>query len=182
MIKDGEEPLVIVIGPSKCGKTTLAFWLALQMWKNHRLACVVFDPFKFKHRWPKNCRVFDNLATFKHVVKKTRGHCIVWDESTTTVKKTDSEDVAFFTQIRHNHKAFILIGHDFTVVSPMMRANLSEAYVFRQAENRPQQWSGLFADDAMMQTAELAHREFIHKEAFKPITRRKLTPAEVGSL
>lgn len=182
MIRDGEEPLIVVVGPSKCGKTTLGFWLVWDFWRKHRLTFIVFDPFKRKHRWPRNCRVFDNLATFKHVVKSTRGHGVAWDESTTTLNKNDPEDIGFFTNIRHDHRALIVFGHDYTIITPTMRANLSEAYVFRQSQDRPSKWAGLFADDALMQTATLEHREFIHKEAFKPIVRRKLTASEVEEL
>jgi hypothetical protein len=182
MIKDGEEPLGVIIGPTKCGKTTLTAWLVSQMWILHGLVSIVFDPFFFKNTWPKSARVIGDLQLFKKVVENTRHKAIFWDESSTTVKKFDPEDIAFFTQIRHKHKAFFVIGHDFTVISPMMRANLSEAYVFKQVQNRPTQWAGLFADMEMLKTADLAHREFIHKEAFKPLKIRRLSLDEIKSI
>lgn len=172
MIRDGEEIIGVVVGPSKCGKTTLCAALAGSMWRRHGLPSIVFDPFKFKHDWGKTAWVTDDLPTFKRAVLGTRGKAIFWDESSTTLKKTASDDLAFFTQIRHRHKAFFLIGHDFTIISPMMRANLSDAYVFRQGEDRPKLWSGLFADADMMQTGDLKKREFIHKRPFEKIVRR----------
>ena len=182
MIKKGDEILAVIIGGSRCGKTTLAIALVAMLWRRHRLRSIVFDPFKREHNWGKTAFVTDDLETFKRAVRGTKGCAVFWDESTTTLRKTNPEDIAFFTAIRHNHRAFFSIGHDFTVLSPMMRANLSDAYVFRQGENRPAQWSGLFADLDMMQTADLIQREFIHKQPFKKIVRQLPTLAELAAL
>lgn len=181
-IKEGEEPLVVVVGGSKCGKTTLGRYLVAQMWRQHRLRSIVFDPYWFKHNWGPTAWVTGDLPRFKKAVLGVKGCAVFWDESTTTLKKSAMEDIAFFTQIRHNHKAFFCFGHDFTCISPTMRGNLSDAYVFRQTGKRSLDWIDLFADEEMAAVSTLEHREFIHKEAFKPIVRRKLTLAEIAAL
>lgn len=181
-IEEGEEPLGVIVGGSKCGKTTLARVLVVMMWLRYGLRSIVFDPFYFKHNWGRTAWVTGDLARFKAAVTGTRNCAVFWDESTTTLRKTAMDDVAFFTQIRHLHKACFTIGHDFTCISPTMRGNLSEAYVFRQSGKRALDWVDLFADEEMAKTATLQKREFIHKVAFEPIVRRSLTRAELASL
>lgn len=182
MIKKGEEPLGVIIGGSKCGKTTLAIALVAMFWRRHGLRAIVFDPFPWEHNWGPSAWVTNDLAKFKAAVTGTSGCVVIWDESTTTLRKTAADDLAFFTNIRHRHKAFFTLGHDFTAVSPTMRGNLSDAYVFRQSANKARDWAELFADEDMLQAATLEKREFIHKVAFERIVRRKPSLEELAKL
>jgi hypothetical protein len=167
MIKEGDEILAVICGGSKCGKTTLAIALIALLWRRHRLRSIVFDPFMRKTKWGPSAWVTDNLTLFKHIVNRTHGCAVVWDESSTSISKASMEDRAFFTNIRHNHKAFFVIVHDFTVISPLMRTNLSEAFIFRQSEERAHDWRRLFTDSELVKAAALDRRQFIHKRAFE---------------
>lgn len=174
MIRSGEEPLVAICGPSKCGKTTLAqVGLVPWCWRRHRLRSIVFDPFLAKHprAWGPTAWATADLDAFRRAVWGTSGCAVFWDESSDSLDRNAADDKRFFTRIRHEHRAFFVLMHDFVVLTPMMRANLSDAFVFRQTAERAKDWVNLFADDDMRQTATLEKREFVHKTAFEPATR-----------
>lgn len=179
-IKSGEEIIGAIVGGSKCGKTTLARGLVAGAWVFHGLRSIVFDPFKARNRWPASAWVTADLDAFKRAVWNTSGCCVLWDESSDSIEKNAKEDRRFFTRVRHEHRAFFLLCHDLFVMAPIMRANLTDAYVFRQPEERADDWRRLFADAAMKQTAELARREFVHKVAFEPVRRRLPSLAEIA--
>jgi hypothetical protein len=98
------------------------------------------------------------------------------DESAFTIR------VKFKPGIRHNHSAFFVLMHDFCVITPMMRANLTDAFVYRQTAKRCGDWVDLFADDDMQQAAALGQYEFVHKTAFRPIKRLLPTEDELGRM
>lgn len=184
MIREGDEPLIAICGPSKCGKTTLAWHLVPWFWRKHRLRSIVFDPFLRKHprAWGPTAWATPDLEAFRRAVWGTKGCFVVWDESSDSIDRNAREDKRFFTRIRHEHRAFAIITHDFCVLTPMMRANLSDAFVFKQTEERAHDWRRLFVDSDMLQTAELAKREFIHKTAFEPVRRLLPSLEELGRL
>lgn len=181
-IREGDEIIGIICGGSKCGKTTLAKGLVSGAWRHHGLRSIVFDPFKKKkgNVWPASAWVSDDLEAFKRVVFQVGGCLVVWDESSDSLDRGTLESRKFFTRVRHEHPAFFLICHDFTVPTPMMRANITDAYIFRQPEERAEDWRKLFADEQMRQTADLVKREFIHKVAFEPIRRRLPSLEEIS--
>lgn len=181
MIRSGEEPLVAICGPSKCGKTTLAFHMVPWLWSKHHLRSIVFDPWlqKHPHAWGPTAWVTPDLEAFRRAVWGTQGCAVFWDESSDSIDRNAAEDKRFFTRIRHDHRAFVIIMHDFCVLTPMMRANLSDAFVFKQTEERAHDWRRLFVDSDMLQTMNLQKREFVHKTAFEPVTRHLPTVAEL---
>jgi hypothetical protein len=182
MIKKGDEIIAAIIGGSRCGKTTLAIALSAMHNRLHRMRSIVFDPFYFEHNWGPHAWVTSDMEKFKRAVAGVKGCAVFWDESTTTMRNRSFEDVGFFSNIRHNHPAFYSIGHDPTVLSPTMRGNLSEAYIFRQSETRAAIWVELFTDTDMRQTTTLERREFIYKRAFEKIERRLPTLQELQTM
>lgn len=178
MIREGEEIIAVVCGPTLCGKTTLAAALADKMWRDHKLLSLAYAP-RGNVKWPATVAVTKNLAKFKNVLRKTKGLAVFWDESSTSL---DTEDEEFTTQVRHDHKAFFFINHDLKCVGPMARGNMTDAYIFRQSEDRARDWSRLFADRDLLQTSTLEKREFIYKRAFEKIDRRLPTLEELARL
>jgi len=176
MIHEGEEIIAVVCGPSKCGKSTLCVALAAWLWRVHKIRSLVYDPIG-KIKWGAWCWVTGDLEKFKRAVWNTKGFAVFWDESSDSLDKNG--DRKFFTRIRHEHKAIYVICHDFAVLGPLMRGNLTDAYIFRQSEGRAREWLELFADRDLLQTAELQKREYVHKRPFEKIARRLPTLAEL---
>lgn len=182
MIRKGEEIIGAIVGPSKCGKTSLAIGLCRKMRAQHGLRSLVFDPWKPRNDWGAWAWVTNDLPTFERVVWSTKGFAVFWDESSDTLEKHAHEHKRMFTRIRHEHSAFYLLAHDFSVMTPLMRGNLSEAYIFRQSEERADDWRRLFADRDLIQTAELQQREFIVKRPFQPVIRMRPTLEQLKHL
>lgn len=171
-----------IMGGSECGKTTLARFLAARHWQRDRLASIVFDPWKREHRWGNYCWVTSDLKRFESAVwGAKKPYAIVWDESTSTLNR-DAEKIQFFTAIRHKHPAFYVLGHHYTALLPVMRDSLTEVYLFRQAQASAEKWADQLADREVIQSVDLAQYEFLHKRAFRPISRRRLNAAELKTL
>jgi len=182
MIREGEEPIGVICGGSKCGKTSLAIAVARALRRDHGLRVLVFDPYHYKNQWGPWCWVTPDLERFKAAVESTRGDAVIWDESTLTLRASTEEAEAFFTAIRHRHKAFVLVTHDVKKLSLTMRGSLDHAWVFRQGEGRPADWSGIFADEGMKATADLEQYEFVYKRSFRPLVRMRPSKEELQRL
>lgn len=182
MIRPGQEIIAAIVGPSLCGKTSLAIGKSRAMRARHGLRSLAYDPWCAKHNWGPWSWVTNDLAKFERAVANTKGCAVFWDESSDSLERNSVDHKKMFTRIRHQHPAFFLIAHDFAVMSPLMRGNLTEAYIFRQSEERANDWRRLFADRDLLQTAELEQREFIIKRPFQPIVRMKPTLASLGNL
>lgn len=175
----------VICGPSECGKTTLAAaGLVPWVWRRGRLRSIVFDPWLEKHpkAWGPTAWVTTDLAAFRRAVWGTSGCAVFWDESTDSLDRNAEENRSFFSRIRHNHPALFVLMHDFCVITPMMRANLTDAFVYRQTPKRCGDWADLFADSGMHHAAELEQYEFLHKVAFRPVRRLMPTEAELRTM
>lgn len=181
MIREGEEIIGAIVGGSKCGKTTLGVALARALRRQHGLRCLVYDPIA-RVNWGAWCWSTKDLERFKRAVWNTQGCAVFWDESSDSIDKNSRADRAFFTRIRHEHKAFFLLCHDYTVMHPIMRGNLSDIYFFRQGPKRAAALAEEFGDADLIQTAALEKREWIHKRPFERITRSRPTLAELNNL
>ena len=184
MIHKGKEILAAICGGSKSGKTTLAFALAHWIWREHGLRSIVYDPFAARQRaaWGKSAWVTSDLEAFRRAVWGTTACAVFWDESSDSLDRNAREDKRFFTRIRHEHRALFVLMHDFTVLTPLMRGNLSDAWIFRQTSKRADDWCNLFTDHRLRDAAELDQYQFIHKRAFRDPKRYKPSAADLKTI
>lgn len=175
MIPKGQEIIAAICGGSKCGKTTVARAIVVWLWRRHGLRSIVFDPFRRRNDWGPSAWVTDDIEAFRRAVWGTEGCAVIWDESSDSLDRNATKDRRFFTRIRHEHRAFFIMIHDFATLTPLMRGNLSDAFVFRQTEDRAKDWSSLFADRDLLKACEFDQYEFLHKSAFRPV--RRMRPA-----
>jgi hypothetical protein len=140
MIPIGKEILCAICGGSKSGKTVLAQrGLVPWLWRRHRLRSIAFDPFARRERAPRGADCLGDGRPGRlppRAVWGTSGCAVFWDESSDSLDRNAAEDKRFFTRIRHEHRAFFVLMHDFTVLTPLMRGNLSDAFIFRQTSRR----------------------------------------------
>jgi ABC-type dipeptide/oligopeptide/nickel transport system ATPase component len=179
MIQKGNEIIAAVCGPSKCGKTTTTKAIVAWLWRRHRLRSIIFDPFKDRNDWGPSAWVSSDMEEFRRAAWGTSACAVIWDESSDSLDRNAKEDKRFFTRIRHEHRAFFVMIHDFATLSPLMRGNLSDAIVFRQMEDRARDWASLFCDRDLLQTADLDQYEFVIKSAFRPVRRMRPSPSEL---
>ena len=158
--------------------------IAGQQWRPDGLNSCGTPVFLVRHpkAWGPTAWVTPDLDAFRRAVWGTRGCAVFWDESSDSLDRNVRKDKKFFTRIRHEHSALFVLMHDFTVLTPLMRGNLSDAFIFRQMDFRAADWASLFTDRDLLQADTLQKREFLHKTAFCPVTRHLPTLAELGRL
>ena len=179
MIQTGEEPIGVVCGGSKSGKTSLAIAIGRALRRDHGLRVLVFDPYHYKNNWGPWAWVTGDLARFRAAVAGSSGCGVIWDESTLTLAAGTDDAESFFTAIRHRHRAFFLVTHDVKKLSPTMRGSIDHAYVFRQTDERARDWSGIFADSELRQASQLNQYEFLVKKSFRPVVRMSPSKEEL---
>jgi hypothetical protein len=90
--------------------------------------------------------------------------------------------MGYFPRLRHRQHHLLVIAHAADAFLPTMRAQLTDVYLFRQNPKQAEVWTDLYADDAIMPAAGLEQFQYLHKRAFRPVTRGRLTPAQVAQL
>jgi len=181
MIRPGDEPIGVVCGGSKSGKTSLAIAIGRALRRDHGLRSLVFDPYSYKQEWGPWAWVTPDLAKFRAAVAGSHGCAVIWDESTLTLAAGTDDAEGFFTAIRHRHRAFFLVTHDVKKLSPTMRGSIDHAFIFRQTDERSRDWAGIFADNDLRQASQLNQYEFLAKKSFRPVVRHAPTAEELRS-
>lgn len=169
-----------VIAPSEAGKTELVISLTLWLWKNHGLRTLAFDPWLRENpkRWGPHTWATNEFDKWKHVVKTTKGFCVVWDEATTNGGR-DRDNTELFTEIRHNHPALFAMGHCYSAFLPAMRTNLTDLFLALDDADDAAEWAKIMKDPELKKADQLGQYEFLHKRSFKPVVIRKHTLAEL---
>lgn len=170
-----------VIGASESGKTEMAVSFSVWLWKNYGLRSLVFDPWLRENpkRWGAHAWATDEFAKFSHVAFKLKGCAVFWDEATTNGGR-DRDNVKFFTEVRHNHDAIFSMGHCYSAFLPVMRSCLTDLYLALDDEKDASEWAAIMKDPEISARAvTLGQYEFLHKRAFRPLTVRKHTIAEL---
>jgi hypothetical protein len=175
-----------IVGIQQCGKTTAAKAKSRLEWRRHKRRSLVLDP--WRSDWGPWAWVTDDKAAFLRAAFGVHGFAVFWDESSDSLDRNASEDKAFFTRLRARdvggkrigHPAIYVMAHDFKALAPIMRGNLNEVLLFRQNEDRANDWARHFADRALLQSAELQKYEFIIKRPFE--TARRVRPKSPADL
>jgi len=180
---DIESRRIGIIGGTLDGKSCLAAGIVRGYWVKHALRAIVFDPWKGEPRptdWGPSAWVTADFAAFRRAVSNTRGCVVVWDEGTSYGGR-DRENVALFTAVRHRHPVMIFIGHNYSVMLPVMRESLSEVLLARRAPGDAEAWADVFVDEEIREKSKrLAQYEFLHKRKHQPCRVLKHTPEELA--
>lgn len=165
-----------VFGPSKSGKTTLVKALCREFYRQKHLKTIALDPHRDKPGqppWGPHAVVFTDEKQFWETVWASK-HCVVAvDEATQTIARDkDKENV--FTAIRHNFHHLIVIGHNGTSLTPIMRQQLEVLFLFLQSTKAAKIWIEETACEDLIQCVRLGRYEFIRYARFEPVTKHKL--------
>lgn len=155
-----------IFGRRLSGKTTLTIAVCADSFRREGRLSVVLDPKKSEHNWGAHCWVTDNRDAWlaKWQSPACRNCNIVWEETSTTLKRdTDYVDVFTMKAGAHGHR-LIITGHTGKSLLPEMREQITEVFLFRQSTREAEMWCELFADDRLMKSTELvvSTRQFLH--------------------
>lgn len=176
-----EQIICAIMGPTLCGKSSLARSVLRGHWVRDRLRSLAFDPWLKKNPkiWGPHAWVTDEFPKFGHVIFNVSGCAVLWDEGTHTGGR-DRDNLKFFTAIRHHHRAFYYIGHGWQTMLPIMRESLSDVVLFRQTAESAQFWANHFTDEDLLRATALPQYVALHKRAFQPVRELRFTPAELA--
>ena len=168
-----------IFGRRTCGKTTLAVQLCAGSFAAEKRYSLVLDPKSHQHTWGKHALNFTDRA--KWLAAWQRPECkncnIVWEETATTLKR-DAALLDVFTMKagEHGHR-LIITGHGFASLTPTMRDQLTEVFLFRQHENEAKEWAMHFADARVAEacTLDFEKHEFLFVRMGRPPVRQFLT-------
>lgn len=167
-----------IFGRRLSGKTTLTIEVLAASYRRERRFAVVLDPKLHQHNWGSHCYATKDRAKWltKWQHRDCRNCNIVWEESSTTIKR-DADFVDVFTASagEHGHR-LIVTGHSGAALLPVMREQLTELFLFRQSRNEAEKWIEQFADDRLIESCALdfSRREFLHVRMGETPTRHFL--------
>ena len=156
-----------IFGRRLSGKTTLTIHFLATSYAREKRMAVVLDPKMGEHNWGNHCYVTNNrekwLAKWQH--PQCRNCNVVWEETSTTLKRDRSfADVFTAKAGAHGHR-LIITGHTAASLLPEMRDQITEIFVFRQSLAEAEKWADQFADPRVRELAmslDYGAREFLH--------------------
>lgn len=160
---------VAIVGPTMCGKTTLACALA----ENYRASGVhvlVCDP--LANPWPATWQTTDRAA-FIAAAKKSRRCALFIDEAGQTISR-DPEAEWLFTTARHWGHVTHVMSQGGTQLTPTMRGQCSRIFLFGCTPRVAEMWAEEFNEPGLLSASALPRFEFLFKERFQPLRRQRL--------
>jgi hypothetical protein len=158
-----------IIGPTLCGKTTLAQYLCDDFTKNG-VKCLVLDP--YNGIW--NCAYQTRSITeFIRIAKQSRSCALFFDEIG-QLDMRDKEHEWLVTGSRHWGHVAHMIGQSGIQMTPLARSSMTRLYLFKSDKDTADFWRKTFVDDRIMQATTLARFEFLRCEMFGQVTRSNL--------
>lgn len=158
---------VAIVGRRLSGKTTLLIEFLRASWERERRYGVVLDPKIGQHQWGTHCYVTADREKWlsKWQDRQCRNCNIVWEETSTTLKR-DADYVDVFTAKAgaHGHR-LIITCHTGAALLPVMRDQITEIFLFRQSRNEAEKWAEQFTNPHIVEVAcslNYDRREFIH--------------------
>jgi hypothetical protein len=161
-----------IFGTTLSGKSTLAIALSKQYHKTKKIRSLVLDP--HLDMWGPQAWVTANEDEFWRVVWARRGHLVVVEEASSTIRR-DRDLMPVFTQIRHNEHRLLIIGHSGSDLLPGMRKQFDTLYLFQQDVDSVKEWKKIFPRGGIEAAISLEQYEFLRVRSFKPSDKMTLT-------
>lgn len=160
----------MIVGPTMCGKTTLAMGFASQWLANGRKV-LVCDP--LQSDWPATWQTTDRAALVA-LAKRSLGCALICDEAGQTIAR-DPEAEWLVTTARHwGHKTTIL-SHGGTQMTPTMRGQFSTVFLFGSTPRVAELWAEEFNEPGLLHAVTLPRFEYLVKTRYQPLRRQILT-------
>lgn len=154
----------LIVGPTMCGKTTLAEQIAAA-WMKRGVNVLVCDP--FLGDWPCTWQTRDRTE-FIEVAKKSRRCVLIMDE-TGQYDKHEANAQWPFTVARHwGHKTYALCQHG-PQVTPLMRGQCGTVYLFGGSASAAEMFAAEFSEPGLLTANTLPRFHFFMKTRFQPL-------------
>ena len=154
-----------IIGPSLCGKTTLAQSLSRTYESKFKMQALVLDPWLHKN-WGQHAIVTNDEEKFWKLAWASKRCLVVVDEAAATIRR-DRSLAPVFTMLRHNEHKLLVMGHSGADFLPAMRQQFDTLYLFRTDRDAAEIWAKLFTDKRLYEAEHLQQYEFIRKLSFR---------------
>lgn len=168
----GPDGHIGIVGPTKCGKSTLAKQLARD-WRRHGRAVFVRDPIGD----PEWARVADWVTECPHELMaraKTSERCLViCDEAGDCLDNSAANKPLFWFARRSRHPGhrFMWIAQEWTAVWPTYRTNTDTIIAFKTDPKNADELARNLVDPGMLGVTRLKRFEFFRKDRFAPIRK-----------
>ena len=163
---------VAIVGPTECGKTTLAKQLAASFRASgvHVLVC---DP--LYDEWPATWQTL-KIQELIDAAKQARRCALFVDEAGMTVRRgRDAPDVEWlFTTARHWGHSTHVLSQGGTQLTPTMRAQCSSVYLFGSTPGVAELWASEFNEPGLAAAPSLQRFECLFKQRFQPLRRVRI--------
>lgn len=167
----------LILGPSTCGKSSLAFTLAANA---RRVGTDVMAlDVKLDARWQVSRDpsgrpyLTDDAERFLWWAKRAKRCALFVDEAAEGLDRDPKFNWLTSQARAWGHHTYV-ITQFYTDVRPALRINCDEVFAFRQDPDSAIQLARRFTDETMRAASNLRQYEFLHKRPFEPAKLRKL--------
>lgn len=167
----------LVLGPSKSGKSTLAFALARAA-RRDGLGVLVLDP-KMDADWEPSADargrryLTDDADRFLWWARNATCCALFVDEAGAALARDAKYDWLTAQARAWGHHTYV-IAQMYTMVRPALRINCDEVYTFRQDPDSAEQIARQFTDKNLSAAQDLGQYQYLHKRPFEPLKLQKL--------
>lgn len=162
-------PHTLILGITETGKTTLAYRLA-NTYKQKGTEVLVLDPL-LSSRWAADF-ITDDAEKFLRIVFAKRKCALFVDEAGDMLDKYDSTMNKLATFSRHyGHNAHFICQRAI-MVSPTIRAQCTNLFLFKQHRQDAEILARDFVSDDLLQATKLLKGEFLSKIGVDGIINR----------
>jgi len=153
-------PHSLILGITESGKTTLAYSLAAS-YRKRKIPVLVLDPLKAS-RWKADF-ITDNAEDFLKVVFSNTSCALFIDEAGDMIGKYNDAMNKLATFSRHcGHNAHFICQRA-VMISPTIRAQCTNIYLFKQSKKDSEILSRDFVADELENAVNLRKGEFLAK-------------------
>lgn len=118
---------------------------------------------------------FDREGEFWELVWKAKGCVVVVEEASKTIAR-DDDKAEVFTRIRHQFHQLIVCGHSGKNLTPEMRAQIGQLFLFLQTNGTCKLWAEDLGDDRLYEATRLRRFEYLKRTGpFDPVQKQILT-------
>lgn len=167
-----------IFGPTECGKTTLARYLARE-YLAQGIAVLVFNP--IGNAWAEATWQTDNPDLFMQKVQVSRSCALFFEEGTDEIDR-QKKYTWLFTRSRHLGHRMHVIGHGGSFLTPTMRNSISRLFLFRSSEAIAKLWAEDLADKRVFEACDLNQYEFLNIARFRAPIKSKLLLGRRGKI
>lgn len=164
----------LLLGPTRCGKTTLVHAL-IKDYAQHGVKSLVFNPHREHYPVPAEYQ-FTDLSRFLAVARRSQRCALIVEEAGEFVGRGKlAMDSVWITtgSAKWGHVSYV-IAHTAGQLLPAIRGSCGRGFFFRQSEGNAQLLVDDFADKRLMQTTTLKRYEFLYAEKMGDVRVMKL--------